>query len=105
MEMKELLEFVEKEHERLTLHYKSKGDPNKKYRMFAKLIEEMGELSEAILAGDAFQRNEKLETKKEKLEHELADVLICTLILAKEMNINIKKSLKEKIEKIKKRKY
>ncbi|MBW2990951.1 hypothetical protein KY348_04560 [Candidatus Woesearchaeota archaeon] len=105
MEMNELFEFVEAEHKRLTKYYNSEEDLNKKYRMFAKLIEETGELSEAILASDAFQRKEKLESFNEKLEHEFADVVICALILSKEMNVDMKKALKEKIEKIKKRKY
>lgn len=105
MEMNELLKFVDKEHERLVNYYNAGSDPNTKYRMFVKLIEELGELSDAILAADSLQRKEKLEKGTDKLEYEFADVIICALIMSKEMGIDVRKALKEKIKQIKKRKY
>jgi NTP pyrophosphatase (non-canonical NTP hydrolase) len=105
MKFEELTDFATKEHERLITHYNIKDNPKTKYTIFAKLVEEIGELSEAILTRDSLQRKDKLHNSKTKLEDELADVILCTMILAKELNIDIDKSLKQKMKKIKKRKY
>lgn len=105
MELRELTKFADDEHSRLVKHYNVKNNPKTKYTIFAKLIEEIGELSEAILIRDNMQRKYKLRDSKSKLEEELADVILATLILAKELNIDIEKELKQKIEKIKRRKY
>ncbi len=103
--MEELFEFAKIEHERLVNHYNIKGESKTKYTILAKLMEELGELSEAILTFDSLQRSDKLEETKKNLEGELADVILTTLILSKELDVNIKKALQEKIEKINKRKY
>ena len=104
MDMKELLDFIAKEDEFLRNHY---GYPDNEKRILArtvKLGEEFGELCNEILAHNSFQRKEKLDKHdKENIQHEFADVLITTLLLAKTMNIDIEKALETKIEKIKKR--
>jgi NTP pyrophosphatase (non-canonical NTP hydrolase) len=105
MKFEELTNFAEQEHTRLVKLYNVKNDPKTKYTIFAKLVEEMGELSEAILTRDNLQRKDKLQDSKSKLEDELADVILCTMILAKELNVDMDESLKQKIEKIRKRKY
>ncbi|MGV8162997.1 MAG: MazG nucleotide pyrophosphohydrolase domain-containing protein [Candidatus Nanoarchaeia archaeon] len=106
MDIKDLTEFSRKEHARLIDHYNLREDSKLKYTLFAKLIEEIGELSEAILMSDSLQRGEKLrKDNHDELAYELADVLLCTSILAQELNIDIEKALNEKIEKIKKRNY
>jgi len=105
MELKDLFEFAKQEHERQVTHHKVKGDPKVKYTMFAKLVEELGELSEAMTTADGLQRGDKLRKARSELADEFADVLLVTLILAEEWNIDAKKALIEKIEKIKKRKY
>ncbi|MBW3005108.1 hypothetical protein KY310_04720 [Candidatus Woesearchaeota archaeon] len=105
MELQDLFEFAKKEHDRQVTHHKVKGDPKVKYTMFAKLIEELGELSEAMTTADGLQRGDKLRKAKSELADEFADVLLVTLILAEEWNVDAKKALIEKIEKIKKRNY
>lgn len=105
MELDEIIDFIDKEHARLTSHYNAKNDPNTKYKMLAKLTEELGELAEAMLATDALQRGEKLRGEKTVLEHEIADVILTTLVICRELNIDAKKALSEKINKIKKRRY
>lgn len=106
MDIQEIVDFAKKEHDRLTAHYNLKDDAKLKYTMFTKLVEEIGELSEAILMSDSLQRGEKLrKDNHDELAHELADVLLCASILAQELNIDIEKALKEKIDKIEKRKY
>ena len=105
MEFYELLKFAEQEHKRLIKHYKLKDNSITKYTIFAKLVEEMGELSEQILTSDSLQRSDKLKNSDKKISHEIADNLICLLILGKELNVDIKKALDEKISKIKSRTY
>jgi len=105
MKFEELTSYAKEEHERQTIRYNNKNDPKTKYTIFAKLIEEVGELSEAILTNDNLQRSSKLKNSKIDLEGELADVISCTLILAQELNVNMEKALKEKITKNKARQY
>ena len=54
-----------------------------------------------LLSQEKIQRVEKLQNKESKIDEELADVLITTLLLAKNMNIDVISGLKKKIEKIK----
>jgi len=105
MEMNEIMEFVTKEHDRQVTHHNLKGDPKTRYTMLAKLMEELGELSEAILTSDSLQRSDKLGEKKEQLEGEFADVLLVTLILAQELQIDARGALERKITHILARKY
>lgn len=105
MEIDELLSFIKTEHERLMKLYNLKEKNQIKYPMVVKIMEELGELSECVLASDSMQRADKLETQTSKIDEEIADVLITTLLLAENMNIDIVGGLKRKIEKIKKRNY
>lgn len=69
-----------------------------------KLMEELGELTEAVLWSFGNQRKEKLSTfDHAHLESEFADVIISTLLLAHSMNMNIQTALESKIEEIEKR--
>jgi NTP pyrophosphatase (non-canonical NTP hydrolase) len=69
-----------------------------------KIVEEVGELSQAVLAKDGLQRKIKLKNLP-RIDHEIADVLITTMLLAENLEIDIEKSLNEKITKIKNRNY
>lgn len=70
-------------------------------RVFArtlKLTEEMGELSNEILTKMGLQRQAKVDAFKEHhLEDELADVLGSVLLLALELDIDIKAIMQKKI--------
>ena len=106
MEMKELLEFVDR-----TLSNAGKWsfyqDQDITKRIFAqtvKLTEEIGELSSEILWNTWVVRKEKLSRySAETLQDEFADVIIVTIRLAKLMNVDIRSALKNKTEKIKQR--
>ena len=65
-----------------------------------KLSEEIGELSEQILAYSGLQRKTKGDFDDKKLCEEFADVLISTLLIAKYVNIDVENALKDKINKI-----
>jgi len=106
MELKELLEFIDLENQRLIERF-GKNSSTQQERILArtvKLTEELGELCNEILAFNGDQRKEKLNNyNKNNLPNEFADVIITALLLAKSMNINIKEALINKIEKINKR--
>ncbi len=71
------------------------------YTSTIKLSEEVGELCNEILKLFKLQREEKLT--KVKVESELADVIISTLIIAQTLNLNIKELLQTRQEEISKR--
>ena len=104
MTIEKLLKFIKAESGRLQKKYKVKDPSIKILGRMAKLTEEVGELSSEILAAQGFQRKEKLDRHtKEAIGHEIADVIICTLLIAEYLDIDAKKSLESKISKIEKR--
>ena len=105
MELNELLTFVKQEHKRLMQHFNFKDKKQMIYPQMLKVMEELGELSEAILHTNSLQRKDKLDSKDIQLKEEFIDVILTTLILAENFEIDIEKELKNKIEKIKNRTY
>ncbi len=104
MNFKDLLDFIEEEDERLMGCYDYPEKNKRALARMVKLSEEVGELSSEVLAECDLQRKDKLSgNRKDKIAEELSDVLIVTLLLAKTLDIDVEKSLEEKIEKIKKR--
>lgn len=104
MTLKELQDFIDEEHERLIALYKDAD--NRLLSRTVKVTEEVGELANEILTSLKDQRSSKLKgDNRKELEDEFADVLITTFLLAKEANVDIGKALKNKIQKIKKRKH
>ena len=105
MELKELLEFIDIEDERLKKAYGHYTDQEKRtLARTVKLTEELGELCEEVLLHSSLQRKDKLDKHdKENLPEEFADVIFTTLLLAKSMNVNIENACERKIAKINKR--
>ncbi len=103
--MKKLLKWVEKEKGRLEKNHGKYSDQDKQvFACAIKLGEEFGELCQEILFHSALQRKSKMKKfKKENLSEEFADVLISTLLLAQEMNVDIEKTLENKMKKIDRR--
>ncbi len=99
-----MMKFIDMEHDRLK---KSKGSSTHQERILArtvKLGEEFGELCNEILVHNNDQRKEKMMNHdKHTLPDEFADVIITTLLLAKETDVDIKRALEDKIEKINER--
>lgn len=75
---------------------------NENQRVFArtmKLLEELGELSDEILTSMNLQRNSKIAAfSRENVEDEFADVLASLILLANELEIDVEKVIKRKIE-------
>lgn len=63
-----------------------------------KMMEELGELSDAILSSMQLQRASKVsEFRAIHLDEEFADVLACIILLGIELDINIEEVIKRKI--------
>lgn len=105
MDLETLKEFISYEHDRILKLYDVKDPKALRNQMVIKIMEELGELSEQVLAADGLQRPDKLKNWKHESEKEVADVLITTLILAKNMDLDIGKILKDGMEKRKGRTY
>lgn len=66
-----------------------------------KLGEEVGELYAEILGSMRMQRSAKIESfTDESMRGELADVLICTAIIAELMNIDLSDAVRTKMDRI-----
>jgi len=104
MDLKELLQFISLENERLIKLYASKTQRERILSRTVKLTEELGELCNEVLAFNGDQRKDKLaKLENNNLPNEFADVIITTLLLAETMGVDIEEALKNKIEKINKR--
>lgn len=68
-----------------------------------KVSEELGELHNEILKLFNFQRKEKMKKYSMNLSNELTDVILSSLLLGIELNIDVEKSLIDKMKIIKKR--
>lgn len=101
MEIKELLEFIKKEDQRLAHKYDFNSEKERVFARMIKLSEEVGEFGDEVLRFFSLQRNDKEE--KDGLGEEFADVVITAMLLAESMNVDIENSLERKIEKINKR--
>lgn len=102
--MEELLDFINKVDEHL-VQQDTNHDP-KIHSLIAsiKLSEEVGEFNEQLLWYRWYGRKEKIEKySQEDMEHEMADIIFSALMLAKSLNIDVNKSLSNKMKKIKER--
>lgn len=104
---KEFKDFLQKQVEWTSKMFHPWDDPEKSaYIGLAKLMEETGELADAIRTFFGRQRQEKLPKSSEEdrlalIEEEVADTVIATLVIAKRLGIDIESALTSKIEKIK----
>lgn len=97
--LESLLSFIDKHEAWIKKSFNFTDTENLILKGTVKLYEEIGELSEEILFYTSNQREEKVKHyDKENLPKEFADVLISSFLLAKFMNIDVKKALEEKIK-------
>lgn len=74
------------------------------YAQLAKLGEEYGELCEQVLAMDGHQRADKADKfGKEKLDGELADVVMVCFILAERLGVNLPEAIGKKVKVVEER--
>ena len=103
MELKNLIEFIEKYAKRQKEMFGELGD-NEKLILSStvKVTEELGELCDQVLSYNSRQRKEKLKNFNEtSLSEEFADVILAILMLARDMKVDINEALASKIEKLK----
>ena len=105
MTIDELMEFSVQERKRLRKVHPIKDIEKEIFARMTKIMEELGELCEAVLSFYSLQRKDKEKKSKEDVEKEIADTVIGLFILAHQMDIDIKKALKKKVDIIKARKY
>lgn len=71
-------------------------------RVFArtmKIVEELGELADEILTSMNLQRNSKIEAfSRENIEDEFADVMASLILLANEMDLDVEKIMRRKLQ-------
>jgi len=104
--MEEIHKFIDSEIKRLENYYSDKNIDELTMAMGFKVIEEIGELYEQILANKGYQRKDKLDNlDKEEIKKEFADVLFTILILARKFDVNIEEAIKLKMQEIKERDY
>jgi len=96
MEVKDLQKQVNEFVDVLDEKFKCKHNTN---NTFIHLIEEIGELAKQVNSPNI--RNEEID--KNNLAEELGDILILTIRLASENNIDVEQAIKDKIEMLKKR--
>jgi NTP pyrophosphatase (non-canonical NTP hydrolase) len=105
MTLDELKKFAAEEKERLEKHFPIADKEKAIFARITKIMEELGELSEAVLSYYSLQRKDKKQKGKVDLERELADTMIGLVLLAEQTGIDIEKALREKIAIIRTRKY
>lgn len=105
MEIKELVEFSIAERRRLRHHFPIDDLKTEIFSRMTKIMEELGELCEAILSHFSLQRKDKPLKGKRDIENEIADTIIGLFLLAHQIDIDVEKALKKKMEIIKSRNY
>jgi len=94
-----------KDIEKLISNFKVNGYDDRE-RLFRKLVEEVGEYSEAIEynhgSPNKMNKFKDIATSKEKLQEEIIDVLVITLALGNIEELNIYEMLKRVKNKLKK---
>lgn len=94
------MEEINKKLEAIDSHFR-KTETSEETRLLqrtVKLNEEVGELCEAVLCEiDPNQRDKKKEID---FASELADVAVCTLMLARSKNIDLLEEVNKKLEKV-----
>lgn len=90
---------------KLNTHFRNTNpEMTEKERLFSRVVklnEEVGELCEAILSEN--DKNQRVKDKVIDVDAELADVLICTLLLAQDREKDVWQEVDLKLKKISKK--
>ena len=97
-----MIETVNDTLKKLNTHFHATNpDMTEKERLFSRVVklnEEVGELCEAILSEN--DKNQRIKDKVIDVDAELADVLICTLLLAQDREKDVWEEVTQKLQKI-----
>ncbi len=102
MTIAELTRFIEEQKERLRIEFDVDNMSENEiiFAQTVKVMEEVGELAEQVLASKSLQRQRDKKFNKEILADEIADVIITTMMVANRLDVNVEKALTDKIKKI-----
>jgi len=104
LKLQDLVVFLEGVKEDLdTSLYKGRSQDTIILLQSIKVSEELGELHNEVLKLFKSQREEKMNKNSVNLANELSDVILSSLLLGIELNIDIEKALTDKIDIIKQR--
>lgn len=95
--MKEIFKKINK----LNAYFQTSSDqpPNERFlQRIVKLNEEVGELCEAALC--EVDKDQRVKDKKVDFDAELADVIICALMLSTNRKSNVEEEINKKLDKI-----
>jgi NTP pyrophosphatase (non-canonical NTP hydrolase) len=99
MTIKDLVNQYTKISEFLNTRWPLKNKEQKVFARTMKIMEELGELSDEILTSMNLQRDTKIaKFSKNNVEDEFADVLASLILLGIEIDIDVEKVMKRKIE-------
>ncbi len=110
MDLKELLDFIAWENNRIRkIIIKGYSKKEEIYLRVVKVMEELGEFcNEVIALNGAHRKGKQKKFKKDNkvdLSKEFADVIFTILLVGDTLDIDIKKSLEDRMKNIKSRKY
>lgn len=96
-----LLTKLQKIDKKLAKNYSILNKEKRILAGLAKVVEELGELSNEVLASMKLQSNKKLKSfKKKNLEKEFSDVFITLMLLGITLDVKIEKALLKRIKSI-----
>jgi NTP pyrophosphatase (non-canonical NTP hydrolase) len=99
MTIKDLVTEYEKISKFLNTRWPLKNAEHKIFARTMKIMEELGELSDEILTSMNLQRDTKIaKFSKQNVEDEFADVMASLVLLGIELDIDVEKVMKKKIE-------
>lgn len=99
IKMKQILQKIEILNNAINQNHFDKTDTERILLKSSKLPEEVGEFYSELLISLGFTRDGK-DGNREELEKELADVIITSLVIARELNIDIEYIIEKKLEKV-----
>ena len=99
MEIKDIQKFIDTDYLAWNKYFVHQERQTEAFVIMMKVAEETGELAREVSRSFGFASQERLE-RPSKLDNELADVIINTILLAKCLDIDVPAALTRKMEMI-----
>lgn len=99
MDLKDIQKFIETDYLEWNKYFTHQDKKTEAFVIMLKISEEAGELAREVSRSFGFASKKRLD-KPSKLDSELADVLINTILLARCLDIDVKLALERKMEMI-----
>ena len=100
MDLKQIQSFIESDYLEWNTYFKNQDKKTEAFAIMLKISEETGELAREVLRSFGYANQHRLDAPS-KLDSELADVLINTMLLARCLNIDVPVALQRKMDMIK----